>query len=226
MPNKIQIAISTEKEDAFFNEITELAYRTIAHPIFEDYEEYDPYYHGSVIAKLSQNLIREIQCNFLKYKAVGQGAGYLSLLKMNLNNLLSDFPAKNGQFFADVSEYRDGLLVQIEQLEKMEPDIRKEEKPEFTLAVIGLKHAIENDPITNDNKDQVANSYGYKSGHKLYQYYQDYLRTGDRINDPGSLVKLNNQIKRYKQALKIVDVSYHTKAVDELTTLSAFRARY
>lgn len=225
MEENIQINISQEKEFEYFTKIIDLGYKVVANPYYEDYISYDPEEHAPLIARLSEDFTREIKGNFLKFRALNQHTLYLNQIKTDLSNLLSDYSYKNA-FYEDFNHFRSKILNEINLLEGNNSSKTDPCSPNIKLIDVALKYAIEGKPINESNKDQIAKRYGFNSGHRLYQDYNYYHNQTDRIGDPGTKGKLKKQIERYNRVLDIIDHAYRTKALDELSILSALLSKY
>lgn len=86
----------------------------------------------------------------------------------------------------------------------------------LTLRQVALLY-IYNGWIIPTHADAIAEQWGYKSGLKLYQYYNKLTATGNRINADGR--KLPEMIKNVLTVIPHLQGVHQKQAQDELTTL-------
>jgi len=89
----------------------------------------------------------------------------------------------------------------------------------LSLAQIALIYAYNNESITNDNKNVIAEKYGHKSGHKLYQHFNYYHYPTNRKGDEGSIQKNKNKIKLIESVIELILIDQKQRALDEVGIL-------
>ncbi len=103
----------------------------------------------------------------------------------------------------------DNLLIYIDEYENKEAEreynnhsrwnkkITDKPNDRPTLAAIALLYVYQGTQITMANHNEIANKYGYKSGHKLYQHYNKYSYRSNRTGFDTD--------KKSKERLKLFD---------------------
>lgn len=77
---------------------------------------------------------------------------------------------------------------------------------QLTLKQIALKYVYENQYITDDNKNKIAEEFGHTSGHKLKQYYDFYYKRTNRIYKEETRKKLENKIELFEKVKDLLNV--------------------
>jgi hypothetical protein len=92
----------------------------------------------------------------------------------------------------------------------------------LSLQQIALKYAWEGKLITKQNKDEIANHFGYNSGDKLYENFCKWSKRKNRTADPdGSKKQIENKMELLNSVIEILPESFKQKALVELTELES-----
>lgn len=105
--------------------------------------------------------------------------------------------------------------------------IIQEEK--LSLSQIALKYAYENESITENNRNEIAEKYKHTSGKKLMQHFTFYYDRSNRKSKPHpsyTLKTLNNKIKLFESVIKLLSEEAKRKAIDELRILKGFLVEF
>lgn len=89
------------------------------------------------------------------------------------------------------------------------------------LKIIALKHVYEGIQITRQNGNSIAQTYGHKSGDKLFQEYTFYASSANRKGKPTpcTKVKLQNKINRLESVIELLPLDKQSRAKDEVAIL-------
>ncbi|MBT3385776.1 MAG: hypothetical protein HN778_05840 [Prolixibacteraceae bacterium] len=178
--------------------------------------------------------LAELKETFLERR--GKICRFITLIKNKFfENKYIDFlatPKENmqiGHFIKEI-EKKNPLRNQfyIKQVKTDNPK-EKAKKPflkessKLTLRKIALINFYINKPITEDNKDEIAKQYDWKSGHKLYQHYSFYSSRANRLAlpDPFTKKKYNNIIELFEKVIEHLPDNYKQKAIDEKKTIES-----
>lgn len=93
----------------------------------------------------------------------------------------------------------------------------------LSVPQIALIYAYEDKTIiTRENAQEIIEKYGWTSGEKLYQQFNNYRRTQDRIADPDKTKKsLENKIKLFESVIQFLTQPKNQLALDEINTLKS-----
>lgn len=112
--------------------------------------------------------------------------------------------------------------------EKHEIDLNKLQKtnknPVLSISQIALLFVYKGDSITKINMDLIANDYGHRSGHKLYQKFSEYSSPANRKAkpDPLSKKKLQNKINLFESVIELLPIEKQGRIKDEVNILKQF----
>lgn len=98
-------------------------------------------------------------------------------------------------------------------------------KSSLSLSQIALIHAYNEDYITRDNGNEIAEKYGHKSGEKLYQKFLEYHSSSERKGDTGSKIKNKNKIKLIKSVIIHLPNNLKDRARDEVLSLELIQEK-
>ncbi|MFD2937254.1 hypothetical protein [Spirosoma flavum] len=87
------------------------------------------------------------------------------------------------------------------------------------LRQIALLYIYQNKTISWEQRDQIAQQYGYKSGEKLYKHYNKHSRTSDRIGVEGG--QIQPLIEDIIATIPFLSESQKQQAESEIKTISA-----
>jgi hypothetical protein len=125
----------------------------------------------------------------------------------------TNHPRKN------ISDHQLLLLLEAEKKAALE-ESPKDTKGKVFLKDVALKHAWENKQINQQNMDEIAAHYGFKSGIKLYRDYIEVMKRADRIADPdGTARMMKYKIMIFERASAIVSPEFKNKALEEIDIL-------
>lgn len=116
-----------------------------------------------------------------------------------------------------IYDFFDWFLTESASFDEEEESVSK-----LSMKEIALLYQLKGDSINSGNKDEVANKYGHKSGHRLYQYFNKYNNPRQRIgfDVDTDKVKIKNQIERYKNIIPLIeDKKVKSQTQEELDQL-------
>lgn len=96
-------------------------------------------------------------------------------------------------------------------------EIVKSDGTKFKLKEIAYLHFYNNEPISKDNKNEVAKKYGWASGHSLIQDYNDTIKRLDTKDISKTVLK--NRIEIIKEIIPYLKTEKQGRPKDELTIL-------
>jgi hypothetical protein len=104
-------------------------------------------------------------------------------------------------------------------------------KPEKRIPVyqIALTYYYKDNHITEDNANEIANSFGWiakNSGKGLLQDYQNYCEKSYRTADPQSKVILKNKINLFETVLELLPEGKKAKAFGDISILKNHLSDY
>lgn len=97
------------------------------------------------------------------------------------------------------------------------PEIVKSDGTKFAMKEIAYLHFYNNEPISKDNKNEVALKYGWASGHSLIQDYNDTIKRLDTKDISRTVLK--NRIEIIKEIIPYLKTEKQGRPKDELTIL-------
>ena len=94
-------------------------------------------------------------------------------------------------------------------------------KPKLKIREIALKCFYDGLSITRENANEIVQSYGHKSGDKLYNEYCYFLSRANRKGKPTPYTKrrLINKITLFQNVIKLLPKDKQSMAIDELSIL-------
>jgi len=122
----------------------------------------------------------------------------------------------------------DHQLLMLLDAEKRQAEAPVNGKDKLSLQQIALKHAWEGKPVTQQNKDKIALSLGFKSGNALYNHYCKFANRIDRIADPDATKKImKNKINLFESVIEMLPEEFKTSPHNELKILKEiFEKKY
>lgn len=96
-------------------------------------------------------------------------------------------------------------------------------EPKLSIKHIALKLAYENVKVTKRNANEKIKEYGHSSGEKLYQQYNQFRTSGNRIDAEtlGTKKKIENRIKLIKEVSEFLASNLKDKAKNEVKILES-----
>ena len=131
--------------------------------------------------------------------------------------------------------YYAGIVSEVDSLREKYPKVfanfdscpladvqeKKTTLTKLPLKIIALKHVYERIQITRQNGNSIAQTYGHKSGDKLFQEYTFYASSANRKGKPTpcTKVKLQNKINRLETVIELLPLDKQSTAKDEVAIL-------
>lgn len=91
----------------------------------------------------------------------------------------------------------------------------------LTMKQIALIYVYEGGSITKENSNEIAKRFKHNSGHKLYQYFNEYYSKANRKakTHPYTKKKMSNKIELFESIVKHLHEPNKQRALDEIKML-------
>ncbi len=195
----------------------------------------------SFVSEGGKSLALQYLYDFIKqteYLSDKRKLQYLEDLNIYRPVMSKEFDASNNDLDLTNEKYvfaqaiYEGQYVFYEILQSLKyhlkADIKQEDRciQKISLKQIALKYIYEDNPITRDNGNEIANRYGYASGEKLYQYHCRYILGTDRNGDQGTAKKTLNQINLIESVLEFLPKDKQSMAKADIEVLTKYYNKY
>lgn len=158
-----------------------------------------------------------------KPDGIGSLTYYVHLLSVTKGLITGNLP------YPELIQIKLAILkaYQKTQVKDTLPDEKVKDGKKLSFHQIALKLFYEGEPVTEENANDIISKYGWKSGKKLYQYFNFYSKRVNRKAIPDSKKKLENKIELFEFVIDLLPLEKKEQAKDELQILeNHYKAEY